>query len=88
MTLRGNRGQPVAAWQPLRGASVGWECERQREAEKKQLLAAIRAALLNFWPLVKSRKRVENQRRDASKPHVSLLSHANMLLEEGGGRVA
>lgn len=56
VTLRGNRGRPVAAWQPLRGAAAG--CVRGRGRQEKELLAAIRAAPLNFWPLVKSRRRV------------------------------
>lgn len=57
VTLRGNRGRPAAAWQLLRGAA-GRPGVRGRGRQKKELLAAIRAALLNFWPLVKSRRRV------------------------------
>lgn len=59
---------------------------RGRGKQEKELLAAIRAALLNFWPLVKSRRRVLDQSRDAPEPLVSLLSHAHVLLV-GGGQV-
>lgn len=49
MKLNGNRGRPAAGWQALREIQSVFEGEKSKE----RLLVAIRAAQLNFWPLVK-----------------------------------